>query len=206
MTEQVYVLGGGGHASVVIDTLLCNKIEISGVLDPQYQEISGYILGIPVLGSDDYLNQALGSKVRLISGLGANPNTSPREKLFTRMKVRGFSFLHLQHPSAIISPFTKIGEGCQLLAGSILQAGVSLGQNVVINTRASIDHDCEIESHVFVGPGAVLCGHVRVAHSAFVGAGAVILPGVTIGNHAIVGAGAIATKDIPDRSIIKNRY
>ena len=61
------------------------------------------------------------------------------------------------------------------MAGAILQSGVTIGENSVVNTRASIDHHCLIESGVFISPGVVLCGGVSVEEGAFIGAGAVIL-------------------------------
>ena len=42
-----------------------------------------------------------------------------------------------------------------MLAGVVLQTGVTLGDNVIVNTRASVDHDCVIERDVMIGPGAV---------------------------------------------------
>ena len=65
------------------------------------------------------------------------------------------------------------------------------GENVVINTRASVDHDVVISAHAVVSPGAIISGAVKLGRGAFVGAGAVIIQGIEIGEGCIIGAGAV---------------
>jgi UDP-perosamine 4-acetyltransferase len=83
-----------------------------------------------------------------------------------------------------------------------VQCRARIGRNVVINTRASVDHDCVVEDHVFVGPGATLCGEVRIGEGTFVGAGAVILPGIAVGDGAIVAAGAVVARNVPSGALV----
>ncbi|QYX29910.1 acetyltransferase [Sphaerospermopsis torques-reginae] len=200
MLKAVYILGAGGHGKVVLDTLLASHIQVTGVLAPQSQLTE--VLGVPILGGDDYLNNESITQTYLANGLGANPYISKRRLIFNTMKDRGFTFKSIQHPSAIVSSTVKLGEGCQIMAGAIVQPGVTLGENTVVNTGAVIDHDCVISSHSFIAPGVTLCGDIKIAHSVFIGAGAVVLPGVYIGENAIIGAGAVVTKSIPERSIV----
>ncbi|MCT7995226.1 acetyltransferase [Laspinema olomoucense] len=201
MSEAVYILGAGGHGRVVLDALLANGIAITGILDDQ-ASLPHLLLGIPILGGDEYLDNVSSANSFLVNGLGANPKTFRRRNLFTVMKSRGFTFKSCQHPSAIVSNAIDIQEGCQIMAGVVIQTGVILEENVVINTGASIDHDCIIRSHAFIAPGSVLCGNVTVASSAFIGAGAVVIPNIHIGENALVGAGAVVTKPVPDGWIV----
>ena len=200
MPKAVYILGAGGHAKVILDTLFASGVEVMGVLDPQPQ--TREVLGVPVLGGDEYLNNLPTTEICLANGLGANPYIFKRRLIFNTMKDRGFTFKSMQHPSAIVSTTVKLGEGCQIMAGAIVQPGVTLGENTVVNTGASIDHDCVISSHSFIAPGVTLCGDIKISHSVFIGAGAVVLPGVYIGENTIVGAGSVVTKSIPERSIV----
>jgi len=201
MSESVYILGAGGHGRVVLDTLLANGIQVTGILDAKAQ-LSGQLLGVPVLGGDEYLDNVSSANSFLVNGLGANPKIFRRRNIFTVMKTRGFTFKSFKHLSAIVSSAISMGEGCQVMAGVVIQAGVTLEENVVINTRASIDHDCMISAHSFIAPGVTLCGNVTVASSAFIGAGAVVIPNIHIGENAIVGAGAVVTKPVPDGWIV----
>ena len=201
MVEKIYILGGGGHGKVVLETLLTSGIQPTGILDRKLRKLDR-IRNVPILGGDDYLDSISSDDTHLINGLGANPRTSERRNLFTAMKARGFRFKSLRHPSAVVSRTVELGEGCQVMAGAVLQPDITLGDNVVINTRSSIDHDCVIESHVFISPGVVLCGNVEVSSCAFIGAGAVIMPGIRIGGGSIIGAGSVVTEAVPDEWVV----
>ena len=48
-----------------------------------------------------------------------------------------------------------------------------------------------------LGPGATLCGCVKLGTNVMIGAGAVVLPRINIGTGTIVGAGSVVTRDLP---------
>lgn len=194
--RPIYLLGGGGHGRVVLDALLQSGEKVEGILDRGLQP-GQRIFEVPVLGSDDWLDRINPSEARLVIGLGTIPGRRRRRELYELYKQKGFSFLALRHPSAIVGRDSLLAEGTQILAGAVLQCQLGIGENTVINTRASIDHDCHIGAHAFVSPGVILCGEVRVGERAFIGAGAVILPGIEIGSGAIVGAGAVVIRPVP---------
>ena len=81
----------------------------------------------------------------------------------------------------------------------VLQSCAVICENAVINSSASVDHDCRIGARAFIGPGAILCGGVQVGAGALIGAGAVIPPGLSIGENAVVSAGAVIKRDVKDR-------
>ncbi len=68
---------------------------------------------------------------------------------------------------------------------------------MVINTAATVDHDCLIEDFAHIGPGSHLAGAVTVGRGAQVGIGASAVPGVHIGCWTVVGAGATVVQDLP---------
>ena len=54
MSERCVVLGGGGHAAVVIDALrAAGAVEPVAILDPDESVWSMRVLGVPVIGGDD---------------------------------------------------------------------------------------------------------------------------------------------------------
>jgi len=197
MTERrVLLLAAGGHGSVVLDALLASGTRVAGIIDPGLPA-GGTLFEVPVLGGDDCLYQVKSGDILLANGIGANPFNNLRSRFFSTWKLRGFNFLSVRHPSAVVGREAALSEGSQIMAGSVLQCRVSIAENVVINTRASVDHDCRIGAHAFIGPGATLCGDVRIGDNAFLGAGAIVLPGITVGDNAVVGAGAVVTRDVP---------
>jgi sugar O-acyltransferase (sialic acid O-acetyltransferase NeuD family) len=101
------------------------------------------------------------------------------------------------HSTAIIAENVEIGLGIQVMAGGIIQPNVKIGDQCIVNTKASIDHECLLEDGTEVGPGAILCGAVHVETNGWIAAGAVVLPRKVIGHDSIVGAGSLVTKDVP---------
>jgi sugar O-acyltransferase (sialic acid O-acetyltransferase NeuD family) len=193
MTEpRVILLAGGGHGSVVVDALRAAGVAVAGVVDPAVTDV----LGLPRLGDDAWLDTQPKEGILLVNGAGAVPGRGLRERLYAARKAQGFRFVAVRHPSAVVGSACVLAEGSQLMAGCVLQCRVRVGENAVVNTRASVDHDCTIGAHAFVGPGATLCGEVRLGEGAFIGAGAVLLPGVQVGAGAVVAAGALVLRDV----------
>jgi len=195
MDSRLIVIGAGGHGLVVIDALLSAGETIAGIIDPRLPA-GDRLWDIEILGGDEVLKRLDAAGVRVVNGVGANPRTDVRRRVFDDARARGFRVHAVRHPAAVVRREVAVGEGSQIMAGATVQPGVTIGANAVINTGACIDHDCVLEAHVFVSPGAVLSGTVTVGEGAFIGAGAVVIPGVRIGATAIVGAGAVVTRDV----------
>ena len=107
-------------------------------------------------------------------------------------------FTSLKHYSALIALSVKIELGSQILHNATIQADTIIGHHVIVNTKASIDHDCKIKDYVHISPGATLCGNVTVGEGTLIGAGAVILPNTVIGSWCTIGAGSVVTKNMQD--------
>lgn len=196
MAERIFLACGGGHGRVVLDACLASGLRVEAVIDPGLAGVT-QIFGIPVVADETVLDGAAAADVRLLNGLGANPDTGPRRALFERLAARGFHFPALVHPSVISGRDVEIGAGAQVMAGVVLQNRVRVAENAVVNTRGSLDHDCVVGAHAFLSPGVVCSGNVRVGESAFLGAGAIVMPGIEIGAGAVVGAGSVVIRDVP---------
>lgn len=191
---KAILLGAGGHARVLLDLLDLQACSVVGVAAPELESGQEWF-GIAVLDDKAVTGYPV-EEVLLVNAVGSIPGQRIRQRLFTDFKGLGFRFATLQHPTSIVSKSAELAEGVQLMAGSIVQSGVKIGVNALVNTRASVDHDCVIGAHAFIGPAVTLCGDVQVGEGAFIGAGAVVLPGVQIGAGAIVGAGAVVIRSV----------
>ena len=80
------------------------------------------------------------------------PN-SLRTKIYQHFTQLGYSFKSVIHQTAIIAPSVTLGEGVQMMAGTIAQTNVKIADNTIINTGAQIDHDCMIREHIHITPG-----------------------------------------------------
>ena len=192
------ILGGGGHARVVLDSLLLAGIAVPrAILDANRSLWGTEIMGVPVRGADDLLPVLLEEGITaFIVGLGGAGDNGPRRRLFEHAVSLGLTAVTVVHPSAIASAWCRVGPGCVLCPLAVVNAQASLGRNVIVNSGAIVEHDCEVGDHVHVATGARLAGGVSVGPGAHIGAGAVVREGAAIGEDAIVGAGAVVTRDV----------
>ncbi len=189
------VVGGGGHAKVLVSTLLLCGRNILGFVDLKPTDLP--LLGISYLGNDAAVLLHAPCDVRLVNGVGSADSTSRRQAVYDRFTHEGYCFATVIHPSAVVAPEVQIEDGAQIMAGAILQPGSCIGSNAVVNTGAIIDHDCVVGAHAHIAPGAVLSGGVHVGSGAHVGTGARVIQGVFVGAASVVGAGAVVINDVP---------
>ena len=78
-----------------------------------------------------------------------------------------------------------------------------IGHSVIVNTCASVDHDCAVGDYVHIAVGAHLCGAVRVEKGTWIGAGATVRNNVNICGGCMIGAGAVVVKDITEKGTYK---
>jgi sugar O-acyltransferase (sialic acid O-acetyltransferase NeuD family) len=202
VNRPVIVIGGGGHGRVVIEALLRAGAVVAGVIDPD-PGIAARLPGdVAWLGGDDALAALPPTDYVLANGVGGIGEPR-RRQAFERWKQRGYTFVRVLHPTATIAHSgVTMGEGGQVMAGAVIQPDVRIGANAVVNTRASVDHDCILGDHCHIAPGVVLCGAVTIGEDTHIGAGAVVIQGVTIGKSCLIGAGATIRRDVPDGMIV----
>jgi sugar O-acyltransferase (sialic acid O-acetyltransferase NeuD family) len=87
-----------------------------------------------------------------------------------------------------------------MAAGAVINPDARLGMGVLVNTAATVDHDCIIEDGVHLAPGVHLAGDVRIGEGTFIGIGTVARQGVRVGRGCVVGAGSVIVRDLPDGS------
>jgi sugar O-acyltransferase (sialic acid O-acetyltransferase NeuD family) len=189
--DKLILHGGGEHAKVVLDGLLCQGVNVIAIFDPKY---NGHLYGVPHLGS---YNPYFEPQAKALVAIGDNLT---RKKAVDKTTHACVNFIH---ESAVVSPNARLGVGVMIMHRGVVQADTRIGNHVIINTSASIDHDCVIQDFAHIAPGAVLCGRVSVGEGALVGAGAVVLPGIEIGAWAVIGAGAVVTRPVPDGKVVK---
>ena len=183
------ILGGGGHARVLIDALQENRSPHGlAVVDRDAARWGTTLFDVPIVGGDECI--------------GASADNGPRRRLFDAALAAGLVPLTIIHPRASVSRRAQIGRGSQLLAGAIVNAGAIVGEHVIVNSGAIVEHDCTVGDHAHIATGARLASGVRVGAGAHVGAGATVRQLIVIGEDAIVGAGAVVVKNVAPRQIV----
>lgn len=193
--EEIIILGHGGHADSLVDTLeRQNKYKIAGhVVNSQETVDERY----PVIGCDDDLEKIFRNGiVNAAMGIGYMGKSNLRESLWKRLEEIGFHFPVICDPSAILANNVHVGEGCFIGKGAIINANASIGKMCIVNSGAIIEHDCSIDEFTHISVGTVLCGNVKVGRASFVGANATVIQNIGIGDNCIIGAGMVVKRDL----------
>jgi len=196
--DRIVVVGGGGHAKVVIGILRKLKsYVIAGYVDVENR---GVVLGVEYLGDDNVLGELIrGRGVRLAAlGIGHATDSEKRRKICAVLREYGYELPPLVSTDAIVNSEVVIGMATVVMDGAVINPCTRVDYGCIINTSASIDHDCKIGEFTHIGPGATLCGGVAVGPYSLVGAGTTVLPGITIGRSCTVAAGATVVRNCKD--------
>lgn len=195
--KPVMIIGAGGHAKVLADSLLACGRHVIGFTSGQALIDGPHELlpGLRVLGTDDLLSAHSPRDIDLVNGLGGIDCSGRRRNVQERLESLGWSFSGVRHPSALVSRFAEIDTDVQLLAGSVVQVGARIGKGSIVNTVAVIEHDCVLDDFVHVAPRAIICGATKVGSNSHIGAGAVLRQGLLLGPNTLVGAGSVVVKN-----------
>lgn len=201
MNKPIFILSAGGHAKVLLEALQKNtEIKIAGLLEIDKKLIGKSIFDIPIYDQNKKLEEFYPESIILVNGIGSTALPDLRKKQYEIFKKKGYVFGKVFHPTTYCSEDVMIAEGVQLLARSTVLTGTKIGCNAIINTSASIDHDCDIGNHVHIAPGVVLSGGVKIGDNCHIGTGASIIQGVKIGENSLIAAGAVVISDVPRNS------
>ncbi len=206
MSLPVVIIGNGGHASVVCSAIRASGRTVIAATDIVAGRQGRIPSDIRVISDEHLLDKYGSSEVELALGVGSTwPNvpSSPWQRITSRFESRGFRFATIIHPFAWVSPDSKIGHGCQIHAGAIVQPGVTVGPFTVLNTRSSVDHDCNVGAYCHLSPGATLSGDIILGEGCHLGTGCAVVQGVELGQGCFVAAGATVVSTHPDYQYLK---
>jgi sugar O-acyltransferase (sialic acid O-acetyltransferase NeuD family) len=192
--ERIVLVGAGDHGRGVLEILMrIGGAEVAGFADDDPE--AGPVLGIPVLGTTDWLAANLSSLDAKVLLAIASPGA--KRKLAAKLDAAGARWATAVHPTASLSPSVTVGPGSIVNAGVAIVYEARLGAHVTVNLNATVGHHVVIGDFSTVAPGANLLGKVTVGEGCQIHANAVILPSLSVGDGAVVGAGAVVLKDVP---------
>lgn len=199
---KILVFGASDYTCYTIDVLeKQNEYEIFGILDYNIKK-DGIFHGYKILGNDDDLPEIY-KNTGIKKGIVTIGDNYTRKKVVERIlgHIPDFTFVSAIHPSVILGKNARIGEGCAVMAGVILNNDTVVCNHCYIGTNASLDHDGLVGDFSNVMPGVTTGGNVRIGFCSTLGLGAKVIHGRTIGDHTIIGAGSLVLKDFGDNIV-----
>lgn len=198
-SKKIVLVGGGGHAKVVIDAIKESKgFSIYGIVDNGLKKGSS-VSGIKVVGKDDVLPSIFKRGIRYaFTTVGSIGNCDIRKKIYRHLKRIGFELPVIMHPKAVVSKNVSFGEGAFVAGRVVINPATHIGKNAIINTASSVDHDCVIGDFVHIAPGVTLSGGIEVGDETHIGTGANIIQYIKIGKRCMIGAGTTVRHNMAD--------
>lgn len=193
--SQIAVLGAGGHAKVALDVLVENGFRVTHFVTRMG---GGSFLGRPVISEDDLRSHSIKKLKYVFPAVGEN---SVRVEISRWALESGFSLPTAVSRFAWVSKSAELGPGCLVAPGAVVNSGCSIGDFSIINTKSSVDHDCDIGLGVHIAPGVSLAGGVSIGSLTLMGVASCVRPAISVGTNVIIGAGSVVVSDIPSNSV-----
>ena len=186
--KKIVIIGASGHGKVAADIALkCGYTDIVFLDDNISIKNCGRH---SVVGSNDRVEDINGDVIVAIG------NSAARRRIQESIEEERLAVLI--HPDAVVAEDVTIGSGTVVMAGTVINPGSMIGRGCIINTCASVDHDCKLGDYVHVALGAHLAGSVEVGDETWIGAGATVSNNIEICGRCMIGAGAVVVKDIEE--------
>tara|TARA_Y100001954_G_C15686427_1_gene540483 strand:+ start:217 stop:849 length:633 start_codon:yes stop_codon:yes gene_type:complete len=189
---KLAVVGTGGHAQVVFDTALQTGWSEIVFFDEKPQD-SCKKTSFNCSGSFNDLIKSKDQFDGVIVAIGDNEIRLKKTKLLINANAQS---INLVHPRSYVANNVIIGKGSVVFAGSVVQPNSRLGIANIINSTASVDHDCEFGDGVHICPGAHIAGNVKIGDECMVGVGSSIINGINLGEKSKIGAGSVVIRNV----------
>ena len=174
-------------------------IHPSAIVDPGAQvDLSAEIGPLCVVGD----GVVIGARTRLKGHIFIEgPTTIGADNLFYPFSSIGVASQDLkyegEHAETLIGDHNLIREFVTVHRGTKGGGAVTrVGDHNLLMAYSHVAHDCRVGSHVVLGHGATLGGHVHVGDHARVSAFVGVHQFCRIGAHSIVGGYAVITRDV----------
>ena len=190
LSMNVAVLGAGLHAKVVSSIAVDCGFHVAALVDKgdRLSALGRSCEDLSKLVAEDSVSGFL---------LGVGENRL-RQDLYRDYSTRfpTMDWPSLIHPSATLLGRVEIEPAVLVAPMAFIGVDTELSTGVIVNSKASVDHDCQIDAFASIAPGAVLGGSVRVGKRSALGIGATIRNNVTIHQDIKVGGGAFVAEDL----------
>lgn len=200
--KKIIIVGAGGLARMIYSWLpdflnIDLEWELVGFLSDNPNNLYGYGYEQPIISSvEDF--QPKKDEV-LVMGI-----SNPKDKLRIAklLESRGATFINLIHPSAIIGKNVKLGKGCVVCPYVVITCDADIGDFVLLNIGVTVGHDVLIDDGCTINAHSDITGYVQLGRGVFLGSHASITPNVKVNAYARVGAGSVVVKQVGSENTV----
>lgn len=201
LSEKKYcIYGTGGFGREVLACLVdmyaatdykIEEIAVFMVADEHYVEPS--LMGLTVIKESEFSPEKYGVVVAV-----GDPKT--RKKIVSNLP-KETQYTSIIHPSAVVSKWVDIGEGCIITAGAVVTCNIRIGRHAHLNLNTTVGHDCEIGDYFTTAPAANISGSCIFGECVYFGTGSSVRQGVEICNNVTIGMGGVVVKNIDEEGV-----
>jgi len=205
MLKKIILFPFGGNAreaAVIIQQMNTVHKEwgILGFLDDDKRMSGEEYLGIKVLGGKEVLSQYPDARILAVPG---NPSQYlKRKEIIDGLAVEKSRFTQVIHPSAIVSPDSKVGTNSLIMANVVVTSHVTIGDHCIILPNTTISHDSVVGHYCCIGSNVSISGGVQIGENSYIGSGSKIREQIQIGTNTLVGLGSNVIRAVGDGTII----
>jgi len=166
--------------------------------------------GLPILPLEEFLSDTTNYDFYL--AIGYSKMNTIRKNIYNTITNAGGNVQGYCHPSARISPLSKMGKGNIIFENVIIQPYVNIGNCNILQASSSILHHTILGNFNFICGGAIVNGAVTIGNCNFIGSNSTIRNRITLESNVLVGANAYVDHSlesgrviVPNRSIILDK-
>jgi sugar O-acyltransferase (sialic acid O-acetyltransferase NeuD family) len=202
MHASLVLIGGGGHASDVLQTIEAanaagSRFRVLGVLADEEVDLRRFQgRNVRQIGDIDDLRSIDAAYVLSIGWPWA------RRAVADRIGDLGTPAPPILDPSANVGVGVELGAGSVVLGHAHVSPMVRLGPHSLLSYNATVGHDTVFGGFGSVMPNAAVSGDVVAGNEVLVGTGAAVLEGIRLGDQVRVGAGAVVIEDVADGATV----
>lgn len=197
----IHVLGIGNNTVTVLDLIEDCGYKVGELLHFSQERVGELYFGYAITGCfEDLLSKQSLEGMNFALSMG---NLHIRKNIYDRIIAKGGRIPSLVHPTCTISKRNIIGNGVQILPGSIVQGDSSIGDNTVITVNSVVAHSAHVGSHCLISGNVMIGAYSNIGNLVHIGQGATVVSGKVknIGDNCVLGAGATLITDMPSGSI-----
>lgn len=192
---KIYIVGAGGFGRELLEWIKnINKVkptwEIAGFLDDNLHALDQYECDYKVVGSIKDWQPKEDEVFALALGV-----PEIKRKIVKLLKEKGAKFASVIHPTALVSEFSRYGEGLVMYPYARLSPNSEIGDFVTLQPT-HIGHDTIIGDYSVISGNCNIIRNVVIGQDVFLAAGACIAQDLHVGDGAYIGLGAVVVQDV----------